>query len=231
MLEDLLSRLGISETHEFEEIPEVREAEECAVSYSECGFNMYGGYVPGRVTEVSEDAEEADESVKELSEEIDSWIHQGEKRSCAVACQTMIQNQTSDRDKSEKELIERGHELNVYNNGTAPSNEGAILRSYGYDVQRTETAGREELVEAANEGGTKVILHIDSIRMAYPHLPGEITPDHAVQLLHVEKTPDGEMAIINDPDMENGAGLVYPMEILMKAWNGDMTMVRKGEAV
>lgn len=231
MPEDIWGEMNFAEAKEFQEINEAREADECAIFYSECGFNMFGGYVPGRVTEVSENGGEANESVKELSEEIDSWIHQGETRSCAVACQTMIQNQTSETDKTEKELINRGHELNVYNNGTAPANEGAILRSYGYDVERTETASREELVEAANEGGTKVILHIDSIRTVYPHLPGEITPDHAVQLLHVEKTPEGEMAIINDPDQENGAGLVYPMEILMKAWNGDMTTVKKGEAV
>lgn len=231
MLEDIIREFGDSSANEVWEVPETREAEECAIAYSECGFNMFGGYVPGRVTEISETGGEAKESVKELSEEINSWIHQSETRSCAVACQTMIQNQTSETDKTEKELIDRGHELKVYNNGTAPCNEGAILRSYGYDVERTESASREELVEAANEGGTKVILHIDSIRMAYPHLPGEIAPDHAVQLLHVESTPDGEMAVINDPDLENGAGLVYPMEILMKAWNGDMTTVRKGEAV
>lgn len=228
---NILNEFDFSEAREYRETPEIKEAEECAIEYSESGFNMFGGFVPGRVTEVSEGGRETSESVKELSEEIDSWIHQGETRSCAVACQTMIQNQTSETDKSEKELIDRGHELNVYNNGTAPCHEGAILKSYGYEVERTETAGREALVEAANEGGTKVILHIDSIRMAYPHLPGEIAPDHAVQLLHVESTPDGEMAIINDPDQENGAGLVYPMEILMKAWNGDMTTVRKGEAV
>ena len=214
MLEDIIREFGDSPSNEVWEVPKTREAEECAIAYSECGFNMFGGYVPGRVTEISETGGEAKESVKELSEEINSWM-----------------NQTSETDKTEKELIDRGHELKVYNNGTAPCNEGAILRSYGYDVERTESASREELVEAANEGGTKVILHIDSIRMAYPHLPGEIAPDHAVQLLHVESTPDGEMAVINDPDLENGAGLVYPMEILMKAWNGDMTTVRKGEAV
>ncbi|MBQ3078589.1 MAG: hypothetical protein IJC48_01135 [Clostridia bacterium] len=215
-----------AEMQEFLAFNEAEEAKEADITFTEGGFDFFGGYHPGRIQEISEEAKEQDPTLHELSESVEEWLPQGEMYSCAVACQTMVYNQSAENNVSEKQMIDLGKELGVYNHqGTCPADEGKILESLGYTIERT-TNGTLSQLENAAESDKKVIVHVDSLKLAFPYVQTPCTPDHAVQVLRVEDTENGEMVIINDPASENG-GEAYPIEVFQRAFNGDMTVISK----
>ena len=82
------------------------EAAEAAILFSEGEMDSTGLYTPGQVYEVDAEAAEFDPELAELGDELNSWIQQGERMSCAVAGQTMVVNQLENGYYSEGEFLE-----------------------------------------------------------------------------------------------------------------------------
>ena len=186
-----------------------------------------GSYAPGHIERVDAEAQEFDPEMKALAGELDTWIEQGEAMSCAVASQTMALNQLEGGGHTEEELLEIGCENGWYDEGTCPDDVGKIAESMGLDVHRYFDRDISAL-RAANDPGVKVIANVDNVKLMYPDCPKLCEPNHCVQVLRVESTPRGEVVILNDPGREDGRGAVYPIEVFAKAYDGDMTTIRKG---
>ncbi len=190
-------------------------------------FREDGYYRPGHVVEIDPEAQEFDPEMKELSKELDSWFKQGERTSCAVATQTMALNQLGNRNYSEQSLLKMAKEKGWYHRGTAASDIGKLAEAEGMEVRQCYGRPLKEL-SIANNPEVKVLANVDSLKMQYPGCSLECHPNHSVQVLRVENTPQGEMVIINDPGHNGGRGEVYPMEVFSRACKGDFTIIRKG---
>ena len=76
------------------------------------------------------------------------------------------------------------------------------------------------------DGNVKILIGLDSFDLiADPMsrmlndvgiLPGSM--GHAVQLIGIENTSEGNFAVINDPGVPDGAGKRIPMDVFMDAW-------------
>lgn len=214
---------------EMNEFIEYTEAQpEAAVQLSEGGFDIEGRFIPGKVEEINAEAAEFDPELQALSTELDSWIQQGEKMSCAVAAQTMAVNQLENGNYTEQQLIDIGEQNGWYNEGTYPADVGKIDEYLGMDVEQHRQVSASEL-SIANDPEIKVLACVDSTLLLYPDSFKRCQPDHVVQVLRVDHTSQGAIVILNDPGYEGGRGVVYPMEIFEKAYKGDITTIRKGE--
>lgn len=198
-----------------------------AIELSEGGFNEQGRFIPSRVQEIDAEAAEYDPELRELSDELDSWIEQGEQMSCAVASQTMAINQLTNEHYSEQELLDIAKEKGWYQEGTRTADVGKIAEYLGLEVEQRHDVAASELT-LANDPEVKVLANVDSTLLHFPESFKRCQPDHCVQVLRVERTAEGEMVILNDPGHENGRGAVYPMEIFEKAYQGDITTIRNG---
>ena len=217
----------VAEANEFDRWGEINESTDESIRFTEGGFERDGRFVPGQVCEVDTEAAEFDPELAELSNELNTWICQSEDMSCAVAGQTMAVNQLEKGFHSEQELIEIGEENNWYNDGTYASDVGKIAEYMGMEIEQIHEVPAEKLT-LANDAETKVLATVDSTLLHYPESFKRCQPDHVVQVLRVENTPQGEVVILNDSGHENGRGAVYPMEVFAKAYSGDITTIRKG---
>ena len=216
------------EAPEYMEYADALERDDAAIFISEASIAEDGRYIPGQVCEVNQEAVEYSPELAELSEELKTWVKQGEPMSCAVASQTMTVNQLEGTFHSEKEMIDIGRQNEWYSDGTYPKDVGKIAEYMGFDVERNYNAGTEVLREANCEN-VKVLVSVDSTLLHYPTCEKECNPDHVVQVLRVGNTPQGEIVILNDPGHENGRGAVYPMSVFERAYDGFATTIRKGE--
>lgn len=198
-----------------------------AIELSEGGFDEQGRFIPGKVQEIDAEAAEYDPELQELSDELDSWIQQGEQMSCAVASQTMAVNQLTNEHYTEQELLDIAKEKRWYQEGTYASDIGKIAEHLGMEVEQRHDVAASELT-LANDPELKVLANVDSTLLQFPESFKRCQPDHCVQVLRVERTAEGEMVILNDPGHENGRGIVYPMEIFERAYQGDITTIRNG---
>ena len=220
-----MADLDRQEMNEFIEYAEAQPEE--AIQLSEGGFDAEGRFIPGKVEAIDAEAAEFDPELQSLSTELDSWIKQGEKRSCAVAAQTMAINQLENGNYTEQELIDIGKQNGWYCEGTYPADVGKIDEYLGMDVEQHHRVSASELT-IANDPEIKVLANVDSSLLYYPDSFKRCQPNHCVQVLRVEHTAEGDMVILNDPGYEGGRGVVYPMEIFEKAYKGDITTIRKG---
>lgn len=220
-LPDALAPLEMNEFDQYasEWMPE-------AIRVSEGQTNEFGWHTPGQVQEIDPEAVEFDPELQELNRELDSWIQQGERMSCAVACQTMVVNQLTGERHTEQELIDIGETKGWYKNGTSESDVGKIAEHMGLEVEQRKHVEASELM-LANDPEIKVLANVDTLLLHYPECERMCTPNHVVQVLRVENTAQGERIILNDPGHEEGRGAVYSMEAFQKAYQGDITLIRK----
>lgn len=197
-----------------------------AVQLTEGEFDEQGRFTHGNVEGIDSEAAEFDPELQELTKELDTWVEQGEQMSCAVASQTMAINQLSSETYTEQEFIDVARENGWYNNGTCAKDVGKIAEYMGMDVEQFHGVPASEL-ELANNPEVKVLANVDSTLLQYPDSFKRCQPNHCVQVLRVESTCNGEMVILNDPGHQGGRGAVYPMKIFEKAYNGDITTIRK----
>lgn len=204
------------------------EQQEGTITLTKGEFDEQGRFFPGKVQEIYAEAAEFDPELKELSNELDSWIQQGERMSCAVASQTMAVNQLMHENYSENELLDIAKKNRWYSEGTYPENVGKIAEYLGMDVEQRKGVTATELV-IANDPEVKVLANVDSTLLQYPEAFKRCQPDHCVQVLRVECTANGEVVILNDPGYPGGRGVVYPIEVFARAYQGDITTIRKVE--
>ena len=77
------------EASEYMEYADALERDDAAIFISEASIAEDGRYIPGQVCEVNQEAVEYSPELAELSEELKTWVKQGEPMSCAVASQTI----------------------------------------------------------------------------------------------------------------------------------------------
>ena len=223
-----LQQKDFAEASEMQDYTKGLEAAEAAILFSEGEMDSTGLYTPGQVYEVDAEAAEFDPELAELGDELNSWIQQGERMSCAVAGQTMVVNQLENGYYSEGEFLEIAKANRWYDEGTYSQDVGKIAAYKGMDVVQIQGVPAEEL-KIANEEGVKVLAEVDGTLLHYPESAKRCAPDHIVQVLRVESRAEGEYVIINDPGAANGRGAVYPLEVFERAFRGNITKIEKGE--
>lgn len=195
---------------------------------SEGHTNEIGWYTPGQVQEINPEAAEFDPELQELRRELDSWIPQGEQMSCAVACQTMVMNQLTGEGYTEQQLLDIGKQNGWYDDGTWGYDIGKIAEHLGMEVEQRSGVEASELT-LANDPETKVLATVDCLLLNYSGSERICDPNHVVQVLRVENTRQGTFVILNDPGQDEGCGAVYALEDFQKAYQGDITIIRKAE--
>jgi len=182
------------------------------------------------------------EGLQEVSElgagtpEIDAenWHKQGEKNSCAVACQEFVAEQLLERDFSEQKMIEFATKKGWYDPevGTTAGDVGKLLESMGLDVERAFHLTLHDLAQEL-DSGSKLICGVNNMILVKPELadiPGYLA-NHAVEVIGIEKSPSDTWVILNDPGIEGGRGVHIRAATFLKAWktgNNYVVIARKG---
>lgn len=183
----------------------------------------------GEVTESS------GEILGEPEEDAEVWHPQNEDYSCAVACQTYVAEQLFNRPFSEQEFIDVAAEHGWYvsGEGTSPEDTGKVLELMGLDVERSNFNSFSALEEVV-ASDAKAIVGVNNAVLQNPELadlPG-INANHAVEVIGIDRTdPDNIEVILNDPGVENGAGIRHSLDTFLKAWetgSNYMCTVSKG---
>ena len=160
------------------------------------------------------------------------WHHQENDGHCAVACQKMIMdrfgitNPDSGKSWSEQELVDEAKAHGWFHEkGTSLRDFGKLLESQGIDchVGHTWPSLIHDLAEgnqvAIAVRAEEVVGESDFMSFIREILPGH--PDHAVILRGMETDTHGNVSvIINDPDLEHGAGVRIPVERFQSALGG-----------
>ena len=155
--------------------------------------------------------------------EMQFWDEQDEPNSCLIAVTSSMMNSMG-IDMSEPLLTDFLEQEGIYDpmEGTVPANMADVINnlavSTGTDVAAMPFYGmsNDDLENMLEHGKVQVSLNAAKLYSS----AGADTLDargfdsyspHAVQLIGVEHTPDGEIAIINDPAV--GPGLRIPMDV------------------
>ncbi len=165
----------------------------------------------------------------------ENWHKQGEKNSCAVACQEFVAEQLLERKFSEQKMIEYATKKGWYDpeGGTTVRDIGKLLESLGLDVERAFHLSLRDLSQEL-DAGSKLICGVNNMILARPELaavPGQLA-NHAVEVIGIEESPSDTWVILNDPGIEGGRGVHIRASTFLKAWktgNNFAVIARKGE--
>ena len=152
----------------------------------------------------------------------ENWHKQGERNSCAVACQEFVAEQLLERDFSEQKMIEYATKKGWYDPevGTTARDVGKLLESLGLAVERAFHLTLNDLAQEL-DSGSKLICGVNNMILAKPELaaiPGKLA-NHAVEVIGIEKSPSDTWVILNDPGIEGGRGVHIRASTFLKAWN------------
>lgn len=189
--------------------------------YSEGYYDANGIYHAGNIIGVYKDALEQPE-ILDIVDSLDEWQRQETRYTCGVQTHRMIINDKTDFDVTEAELREIALKLgwlqeNVGYVGHRIAG-GMLAELYGLErVPVDSDMPLDELVELKGQGAS-VWLCLDSRVTQMPDYPCIPVTNHAVELLGFDfSDKNNPKVILNDPDLENGRGVVYPLEIFRKA--------------
>lgn len=147
--------------------------------------------------------------------------------SCAVAAQEFVLDQLTGYDFTEAELREMAEVYGWYSpgEGTTAYNIGNVLAECGLTVHRDYGNTIDDIAKCLENGGG-VVVAVDVYELYDIDVPGE-GANHAIQVVGVDKSdPENPMVIINDSSMQNGGGLMIPIDSFMDAWeDSDFLMV------
>ena len=169
-----------------------------------------------------ESAETGAEIAGNPSEDASFWHRQEHPMSCAVVCQEFVAEGLLKEEYSEERMRAFARRQGWFSeDGTTPEDVGKLLEAMGLEVRREENCGLEDIVEVLENGG-KVMASVNSMVLQNPlyrQLPG-FTANHMVEVTGVDRSDPAHVRIsINDPGVENGAGIVYSLERFETAWN------------
>jgi hypothetical protein len=169
-----------------------------------------------------ENAETGGEIVGNPLEDAQRWHKQEHPMSCAVACQEFVAEGLLKEDYSEERMRAFARRQGWFSeDGTTPEDAGKLLEAAGLEVRREERCGLEDIVEVLENGG-KVMTSVNNMVLQnplYQWLPG-YTANHMVEVTGVDRSDPAHVRIsLNDPGVENGAGIVYSLERFETAWS------------
>jgi len=176
-----------------------------------------------------ESAEPGGEIAGDPAEDAKLWHKQEHPMSCAVTCQEFVAEGLLKGEYSEARMrAYAGREGWFDDEGTVPGDVGKLLEAMGLEVRREENCRVEDIAEALQSGG-KVMASVNNMALQnplYALLPG-FGANHMVEVTGVDRSDPAHVKItLNDPGVENGAGIVYPLERFEAAWGtGNRFMV------
>lgn len=160
------------------------------------------------------------------------WDPQDAPMSCAVATTNMM-FRSMDIDVGEDLLAETLQNFGVYDPIQGSNIQilddaiNIMAGTSGLDIQAETFSGLEtDDLENMLNHGIRPLIAVDGAELYSSG--GErflndlgLLPDapHAVQLIDIEHTSDGDYAVINDPGIPDGAGVRVPMETFKDAWD------------
>ena len=190
-----------------------------AAMASVCDELVFPGYADLMATSGSPDADMA------------LWDQQDAPMSCAVATTNMM-FRSMGLEPGEDWLAEafqnsdvydpmRGSDINFIDDAI-----NSIAAANGLDIQAETLTGVDvDDLETMLERGIRPLIAVDGAELyagaderALNDLGFLPNSPHAVQLIGIEHTPEGNFAIINDPYPANGAGLRIPLDTFKDAW-------------
>ena len=189
-------------------------------TYSDSYYDEKGFYHAGNIVGVYKDALDQPEYL-DIVDSLDEWQRQETRYTCGVQTHRMIINDKTDFDVTEAELREIALNLgwleeNVGYTGCWQEN-GMLAELYGLERVSGARVTLDELVSLKQQGAS-VWMCVDSRILQMPDYPCVPVTNHAVELLGFDfSDKNNPRVILNDPDQENGRGIVYPLEIFRRA--------------
>ena len=155
-------------------------------------------------------------------EDMALWDMQDDPCSCAVATTNMMFRSLG-LDPGEDVIADVFEEMGIYDpaHGTDPYLIDDVINELAeradLDIQATEISGfDEETLAELLDAGMRPLVGVDAGEL-YDDLC--IPPDsgHAVQVIGLKESPEGDFVVINDPGFEGGAGQEIPLSRFMAA--------------
>ena len=159
------------------------------------------------------------------------WDQQDAPMSCAVATTNMM-FKSMGMDVGEGLVADIFEELDVYDpiqGSKVDYIDDAInimAATGGLDIQAETMTGLDvDDLDNLLQHGVRPLIAVDGAEL-YSGAGGRLLNDlgllpdapHAVQLIGIERTPEGDFAVINDPGFPGGAGQRIPMDAFTDAW-------------
>ncbi len=179
-----------------------------------------------------ESAEQAPlgEWIGEPAESAEHWHLQEQNYSCAVACQEFVAEELLGREFDESEMAQFAQQNGWFDaeSGTAPEDVGLLLESAGLHVEREYQQSLQDIASVLESGGEVMVSVNNEVLSGSPlaRLLGG-TANHMVQVtgIHTDD-PNNIRVVLNDPGVENGAGIEHSAAEFEAAWRtGNCYMV------
>ena len=165
-------------------------------------------------------------------EDMALWDRQDSNKSCAVATTNMM-FRSMGLDPGEKTIADTFQNFGVYDpaRGSNPviidDAINILAATNGLDIQAETFSGSDiDDLEAMLERGVRPMIVVDGAELqsgGFMRAMNDIgllpNSPHAVQLTGIEHSSNGDYAIINDPGVQNGAGLRIPLDAFKDAWD------------
>lgn len=163
-------------------------------------------------------------SAEEIAEDLDHWFEQTTNYTCAPASAAMVINDFADAavvSETGVAVYAAENDLLVGEVGTLHMEGIAqILTAHGVAASPVPN-GTWEDVDALLESGRSVILGVDASQY-WEGMEGAGPAGHAVRIVDVDL--EAGVAVLADPGVPDGQGLVVPLEDLDRAWNQEMPL-------
>lgn len=168
-----------------------------------------------------ESNESGGEIVGNPQEDAKLWHRQEHPMSCAVTCQEFVAEGLLKEEYSEARMRAYAKREGWFSDeGTVPGDVGRLLEAMGLEVRREERGSVEDIAEVLQNGG-KVMASVNNMILQnplYSLLPG-FNANHMVEVTGIDRSDPAHVKItLNDPGVENGAGIVYSLERFEAAW-------------
>lgn len=158
------------------------------------------------------------------AEDSDLWREQSTPFTCAVVSQQMILERFG-IEISEAQLVYDSVSNGwLTDSGTTMEDMGSLLEHYGVSTHQGMGGGIESMIYELAQGH-KLIVAVDSGELWNEDIFIEdwLNPngaDHAIMINGIDASdPDNILVMVNDPGHPQGAGMAYPLDEFMDAWN------------
>lgn len=149
------------------------------------------------------------------------WHHQF-YNDCDIVSQQMGLESLTRKHFSESALLhEAVHDKTHFNGGTSAEYIGHLYEKHGFPIERHPDATLQELTQKLDDG-QKIVAAVNSDLLwnTGVHNSHTLAANHSVEVIGVLYPDNGTspMVILNDPGIDNGRGIMIPLEQFEHAW-------------
>lgn len=148
------------------------------------------------------------------------------QNACAVVAQISVLESITGQRVGEADAAKRAEEMGIYApaEGTPTRALGALLASYGVEVERREGCTVDELADALSRGD-RVLVPLNAQEIWFPHRAagGTVVPQippagHAVWVTGIDCQDDRWTVLLNDSGRADGAMFAVSLDDFSQAW-------------